>query len=55
MTICSPEQVILPNIIMTKMVAMPIHGKTPSEIFSGTGGPINFNKTLHVTLWTGVL
>ena len=25
---------------MTKMAAMPIYGKNPSKIFSGTGGPI---------------
>ena len=25
---------------MTKMVAMPIYGKNPSKIFSGTAGPI---------------
>ena len=26
---------------MTKMAAMPIYGKNPSEIFSGTGGLIS--------------
>ena len=26
---------------MTKMAAMPIYGKNPSKIFSGTGGPIS--------------
>ena len=26
---------------MTKMAAMPIYGKNPSEIFSGTGGVIS--------------
>ena len=26
---------------MTKMAAMPIYGKIPSKIFSGTGGPIS--------------
>ena len=26
---------------MTKMAAMPIYGKNPSNIFSGTGGPIS--------------
>ena len=26
---------------MTKMAAMPIYGKNPSQIFSGTGGPIS--------------
>ena len=26
---------------MTKMAAMPIYGKKPSKIFSGTGGPIS--------------
>ena len=25
---------------MTKMATMPIYGKNPSEIFSGTSGPI---------------
>ena len=26
---------------MTKMAAMPIYGKNPSKIFSGTGGQIS--------------
>ena len=26
---------------MTKMAAMPMYGKNPSKIFSGTGGPIS--------------
>ena len=26
---------------MTKMAAMPIYGKNPSKIFSGSGGPIS--------------
>ena len=35
---------------MTKMVAMPIYGKNPSKIFSGTGRPIS--KKLGVKhLW----
>ena len=35
---------------MTKMAAMPIYGKNPSKIFSGTGGPIS--KKLGVKhLW----
>ena len=35
---------------MTKMTAMPIYGKNPSKIFSGTGGPIS--KKLGVKhLW----
>ena len=35
---------------MTKMATMPIYGKNPSKIFSGTGGPIS--KKLGVKhLW----
>ena len=26
---------------MNKMAAMPIYGKNPSKIFSGTGGPMS--------------
>ena len=26
---------------MTKMATIPIYGKNPSKIFSGTGGPIS--------------
>ena len=32
---------------MTKMAAMPISGKNPSKILSGTGGPIS--KKLGMT------
>ena len=32
---------------MTKMTAMPIYGKTPSKIFSGTGGPISTNFGMY--------
>ena len=29
---------------MTKMAAKPIYGKSPSKIFSGTGGLISTNR-----------
>ena len=31
---------------MTRMAAMPIYGKNPSKIFSGTGGPISMKLGL---------
>ena len=39
---------------MAKMVAMPIYGKSPSEIFSGTSGPICTKRgtcMFHWKLW----
>ena len=39
---------------MTMMAVMPIYGKNPSKIFSGTGGPIS-KKNWHEASMAKVL